>query len=109
MMYCANSSIWLISSSAGAIGNSTNLVHQAASTTASPGPSLVATIDAMYLPCTAPYAQMDRRKDEMAEKAIDKLSRYAANFRQSIIDKPIFTPLHYEAMFGCTGGDCTHG
>jgi len=67
------------------------------------------TIFSMYFPCTAPRDQHGRLKDEMADKIIDKLNRYAPNFRESIIDKAVFAPLHYEAMFGCTGGDFTHG
>jgi phytoene dehydrogenase-like protein len=77
--------------------------------TAAPSGCHAATIFSMYFPSAAPRDQHGRLKDEMADKVIDKLNRYAPNFRESIIDKAVFAPLHYEAMFGCTGGDFTHG
>ncbi|MBW2713460.1 MAG: NAD(P)/FAD-dependent oxidoreductase [Deltaproteobacteria bacterium] len=77
--------------------------------TAAPSGYHSATIFSMYFPDAAPRDQHGRLKDEMADKVIDKLNRYAPNFRDSIIDKAVFAPMHYEAMFGCTGGDFTHG
>ncbi len=77
--------------------------------TAAPSGYHAATIFSTHFPCPAPRDQHGRLKDEMADKLIDKLNRYAPNFRESIIDKAVFAPLHYEAMFGCTGGDFTHG
>jgi phytoene dehydrogenase-like protein len=69
----------------------------------------VATIFSYYFPCTAPREQHGRLKDEMADKVIEKMNRYAPNFKDAIIDKAVLAPLHFEAMFGCTNGDFTHG
>jgi phytoene dehydrogenase-like protein len=77
--------------------------------TAAPSGYHAASIYATYFPCTAPRDQHGRLKDEMANKVIDKVNRYAPNFRDSIINKAVFAPFHYESMFGCTGGDFTHG
>jgi phytoene dehydrogenase-like protein len=64
---------------------------------------------AMYFPCEAPREQHGKLKDEMAERLIDKMTRYAPNFRNSIEHMATFAPYHYEAMFGCTDGDFCHG
>ena len=69
----------------------------------------VATIYSYYFPCTAPRDQHGRLKDEMAERVIDKMNKYAPNFRDAIMDKAVLAPLHFESMFGCTNGDFTHG
>jgi phytoene dehydrogenase-like protein len=69
----------------------------------------VATIFSYYFPCTAPRDQHGRLKDEMADKVIDKMNKYAPNFKDAIIDKAVLAPLHFEKMFGCTNGDFTHG
>jgi phytoene dehydrogenase-like protein len=68
-----------------------------------------ASIFSFFFPCTAPREQHGRLKDLLAEKVIDKLNRYAPNFKDSIVDKAVFAPYHYESMFGCTAGDFTHG
>jgi len=67
------------------------------------------TMFAMYFPCEAPREQHGRLKDEFAERIIDKMNRYAPNFRDSIVHQATFAPYHYESMFGCTGGDFCHG
>ena len=67
------------------------------------------TMFAMYFPCEAPRDQHGRLKDEMAERMVDKMTRYAPNFRDSIVHQATFAPYHYEAMFGCTDGDFCHG
>jgi phytoene dehydrogenase-like protein len=69
----------------------------------------VATIFSYYFPCTAPREQHGRLKDEMADKVIDKMNKYAPNFKDAIIDKAVLAPYHFESMFGCTNGDFTHG
>jgi phytoene dehydrogenase-like protein len=45
----------------------------------------------------------------MAERIIDKVTRYAPNFRESILHHATFAPCHYESMFGCSNGDFCHG
>lgn len=68
-----------------------------------------AAIYSYYFPCTAPREQHGRLKNVMAERVIDKMNRYAPNFKDAIINKAVFAPLHFEAMFGCTDGDYMHG
>jgi phytoene dehydrogenase-like protein len=68
-----------------------------------------ATLYAYYFPVTAPRSEHGRLKDLMAERVIEKVTRYAPNFRESILHQATFAPYHYESMFGCTNGDFTHG
>jgi phytoene dehydrogenase-like protein len=67
------------------------------------------TMFAMYFPCEAPRAEHGRLKDLMAERVIDKVTRYAPSFRDAIHGQATFAPYHYESMFGCTQGDFCHG
>ena len=62
-----------------------------------------------YFPVTAPRDQLHQLRDEMADKAIDKMNKYAPNFRAAIMDKAVLSPQWYENVFGCTNGDFTHG
>jgi phytoene dehydrogenase-like protein len=68
-----------------------------------------AAIFSYYFPCTAPREQHGQLKDEMADKVIEKMNKYAPNFKDAIIDKAVLAPYHYESMFGSTNGDFTHG
>jgi len=68
-----------------------------------------ANIFSSYFPVTAPEEQQGRLRDEMADRIIDKLNKYAPNFREAIIDKAAFAPMHYESMFGWTKGDYMQG
>jgi phytoene dehydrogenase-like protein len=67
------------------------------------------TLFSMYFPCEAPRKDHGRLKDAMAERMIEKMTRYAPNFRDSIVHQATFAPYHYESMFGCTDGDFCHG
>ena len=68
-----------------------------------------ATLFAYHFPVTAPRSEHGQLKDVMAERIIDKITRYAPNFRESILHQATFAPYHYESMFGCTNGDFCHG
>lgn len=68
-----------------------------------------ATFWSQYFPITAPREQHDRLKEEMADRVIGQMCRFAPNLKDAIIDRVVFTPLHYEGMFGVTGGDYASG
>jgi phytoene dehydrogenase-like protein len=64
---------------------------------------------AFYFPIGASHAEQTRLRDEMADRIIAKISTYAPNFPE-LIERQFNYPAHaYELMFGCTGGDFTHG
>ncbi|HET9679602.1 MAG TPA: NAD(P)/FAD-dependent oxidoreductase, partial [Gammaproteobacteria bacterium] len=51
----------------------------------------------------------DDLKEQAAQTVIDTVTRYAPNFKQSIIGKLVLTPLDLERRFGLIGGDIFHG
>ncbi|HXI87379.1 MAG TPA: NAD(P)/FAD-dependent oxidoreductase [Parvularculaceae bacterium] len=51
----------------------------------------------------------DEAREEAAETIIDTVTKYAPNFRASIIAKQIHSPLDLERKFGLVGGDIMHG
>ena len=64
---------------------------------------------AFYLPIGADRESQGRLRDQMAERIVAKIAAVAPNF-PDIIDRQLNYPAYtYELMFGCTGGDFTHG
>jgi phytoene dehydrogenase-like protein len=63
---------------------------------------------AFYLPIGDRQTQ-GRLRDEMAERIVAKIASVAPNF-PDVIERQLNYPAYtYELMFGCTGGDFTHG
>ena len=63
---------------------------------------------AFYLPIGDREAQ-GRLRDEMAERMVAKIATAAPNF-PDLIERQLNYPAYtYELMFGCAGGDFTHG
>ena len=55
------------------------------------------------------HAEQARLRDEMAKRMVDKIALVAPNF-PDLIERQFNYPAYtYELMFGCTGGDFTHG
>jgi phytoene dehydrogenase-like protein len=64
---------------------------------------------AFYFPIGASQSDQVRLRDEMAQRIIEKITTYAPNF-PDLIERQFNYPAYtYELMFGCTGGDFTHG
>jgi phytoene dehydrogenase-like protein len=64
---------------------------------------------AFYFPIEGGEAPQTQRRDEMAQRMVDKVAALAPNF-PDLIDRQFNYPAYtYELMFGCTGGDFTHG
>jgi phytoene dehydrogenase-like protein len=64
---------------------------------------------AFYLPIGADRESRERLRDEMAGRIVAKIARVAPNF-PDLIERQLNYPAYtYELMFGCTGGDFTHG
>ena len=51
----------------------------------------------------------DSIREPAADLVIDTVTRYAPNFKASVIGRKILTPLDLERDFGLTGGDIFHG
>jgi phytoene dehydrogenase-like protein len=54
-------------------------------------------------------ADYGQAKVEMGQRVIDKITRLAPNFKDSITRHTTFTPRHMGVMFGAPGGDFCHG
>jgi phytoene dehydrogenase-like protein len=75
---------------------------------APPGKHVASTF-AFYAPIGGDNAERARLRDEMAERIVAKITTRAPNF-PDLIERQINYPAYtYELMFGCTGGDFTHG
>lgn len=53
--------------------------------------------------------QRGRLKNEMAQRVIDKITRFAPNFKDIMIRHITFAPYHMNTMFGAPAGDFCHG
>ena len=51
----------------------------------------------------------DDERDAAADLAIETVTRFAPNFRRSVIARHVLTPLDLERTFGLTDGDIFHG
>ena len=67
------------------------------------------TLYSFDFPVMAPGALHEKLKVEMVDKLIDDVDRHAPNFRDAILDRVVFTSMHFERMFGITKGDYCHG
>ena len=67
------------------------------------------TIFSHYFPLCGSAQDHDQKRDLMAERVIESIGRWAPNFRRSIVDKAVLTHRYFEATFGITGGDFSHG
>jgi len=64
---------------------------------------------AFYFPIGADHAEQSRLRDEMAARMVERITAMAPNF-PDLIERQFNYPAYtYELMFGCTGGDFTHG
>jgi len=64
---------------------------------------------AFYFPIGASRADQSRLRDEMAARIVAKITTHAPNF-PDLVERQFNYPAYtYELMFGCTGGDFTHG
>lgn len=70
----------------------------------------VMSISARYFPRHLSNGRnWDDCRDQAADCIIDTFSRYAPNFRASIIAQQALSPLDLEREYGLTGGDIAHG
>jgi phytoene dehydrogenase-like protein len=64
---------------------------------------------AFYFPIGATHAEQAHLRDEMAARIVTKIAGEAPNFPELIERQFNYPAYTYELMFGCTGGDFTHG
>jgi phytoene dehydrogenase-like protein len=64
---------------------------------------------AYAFPVESSRDQHGHLKNIMAEKVIDKITRFAPNFRDIVIRHITFAPYHMQTMFAAPDGDFCHG
>ena len=69
----------------------------------------VITIDVNSQPYTLAEGSWDEIRDEVADRAIEKLGNYFPNLPDSIIDRQVLAPPDLEARLGIWGGHALHG
>jgi phytoene dehydrogenase-like protein len=69
----------------------------------------VASSFAFYSPIGADRAAQATYRDQMADRIVAKITAMAPNFPELIERRFNYPAYTYELMFGCTGGDFTHG
>jgi phytoene dehydrogenase-like protein len=52
---------------------------------------------------------LEENKRRYAERCIDIMTEYAPNFRRSVVEYEVLSPVDLEAMFGLTGGHIMQG
>ncbi len=67
------------------------------------------TIFSHYFPYKIPNGKHKEYRDLMTERIIGQISKRAPNFKESIMDKAVFTHRNFENTYGITAGDFTHG
>ncbi|MFN4261829.1 MAG: phytoene desaturase family protein [Gemmataceae bacterium] len=62
-----------------------------------------------YAPYQLREGNWDDIKEQFADRCFDILNEYAPNFKQSVIDRQVLSPLDIERRFGLTGGNIFQG
>ena len=57
----------------------------------------------------APRALVGCQREAAADAVIDQVTKFAPNFKRSILGRRVLTPLDLERQFGLVGGDIFHG
>jgi phytoene dehydrogenase-like protein len=62
-----------------------------------------------YAPYKLRDSSWDQLREGFADRCFDLLNEYAPNFKRSVIDRQVLTPLDLERTFGLTGGNIFQG
>ncbi len=73
-----------------------------------PGRHLM-SIFVQYAPYRLREAAWNQLRESFADRCIDVLTEYAPNFKASVLDRQVLTPVDLERTFGLTGGNIFQG
>jgi phytoene dehydrogenase-like protein len=76
---------------------------------APPGQHVASLFCQHFAPTLPDGAGWDQHRDAVADLVIETVTRYAPNFRDSIVGRLVLTPADLERRFGLIGGDIFHG
>ncbi len=86
------------------------LIPSTVDTTLAPAGMHVASLFCQHFNPKLPDGRSwDEEKEEAADLIVETVSRYAPNFRKSIVARSILSPLDLERDFALPGGDIFHG
>ena len=69
----------------------------------------VMTCFVQYLPYELLHGSWEQRREELGDKVVEIIGRYAPNVPSSVIARKVYTPLDLEQTFGITEGNIFHG
>ena len=78
------------------------------SSVAPPGKHLMSMF-IQYAPTKLRDGRWDQAKETMADRCFDIVNEYAPNFKRSVIERQVLSPLDLERRFGLTGGNIFQG
>jgi phytoene dehydrogenase-like protein len=78
------------------------------STVAPPGKHLMSMF-IQYAPYHLRGTTWEEQREKFADRCFDLLNEYAPNFKQSVIDRQVLTPVDLERTFNLTGGNIFQG
>jgi phytoene dehydrogenase-like protein len=78
------------------------------STVAPPGKHLMSMF-VQYAPTHLKEGNWDEAKERFADRCFEIMDEYAPNFRRSVIDRQVLSPLDLERRFALTGGNIFQG
>ena len=78
-------------------------------TLAPPGQHVASLFCQYFAPHLPDGRKWDHEREAAADLAIETVTRFAPNFRKSVIARQVLTPLDLERTFGLTDGDIFHG
>ena len=67
------------------------------------------SIHAQFAPYKLKEGDWATRGEEFADVVVDRISHYAPNIRELIVDRRIITPVDLEQQYGLSGGHIHHG
>jgi phytoene dehydrogenase-like protein len=76
---------------------------------APPGAHVASLFCQQFSPHLSEGRSWDTVREQVADLAIDTVTRYAPNFKAAVLGRQILTPLDLERTFGLTDGDIMHG
>ena len=77
-------------------------------TVAPPGKHLMSMF-IQYAPYRLREGNWDELKDRFADRCFEIMDEYAPNFRRSVIDRQVISPVDLERIYGLTGGNIFQG
>ena len=69
----------------------------------------VMSIHAQFAPYKLKEGDWNTRREEFADVVVDRISHYASNLKDLIVDRQVITPLDLEQSYGLSGGNIHHG